>query len=743
MRKLYLFIIALLVLIASGFYFYQKYETSEPVNISSADSTMLKTNSLRHTFKVSLMSQKGFIELKDAILQQDEDKVFDALDFFAASIGFVESAYVSSGQLKTEVKPILEKIIKLVEVKMLQLSPEELEVIAQEIENIFFNVEKIDRDIWTKFQQEYINFKTDEYYVRLLYQIIGVLIFIFLLVSIFYLYRQRSLNAELIVQKEEVSKNESQLRQALIAVDAGSFSYNMLTGDIAWDARSIQMFGFTLESFEYSFDNWKACLIPEDYEAVKDDIEMVAQDNGPNVLDIHYRILVDNSIKHIHAQGYVQRDNNGSALSMNGLHFDVTHQKETDKLLLDSREELNNYKDQLEQLVEERTKELLVSKQETDKAMERFNEVMLATEDGIWDWNILTSEVYYSPSWQTMLGYEVGEIEQVVESWNKLLHPDDLDRVMEHATNFITNKSNLYHIEFRMLCKDGSYTWVLARAKDAERDEKGHVTRIIGTHVDIQEKKELEEKLSLINKNLEKRVEAEVLNNLKKDKQMLHQSRLAQMGEMISMIAHQWRQPLSSISATIGSLQMKQMLGKYDKEFYDEQLNNIAGFSQHLSKTIDDFKNFYKPDKESDSIKLEEVISKALDITKALIVNYKIEIIEEYNSKEEIELYITEIMQVILNILKNAQDNFMGKDIKDPYIKIITNDRTISICDNGGGIPDDIIDKIFDPYFSTKDEKNGTGLGLYMSKTIVEEHHNGKLKVENTDDGVCFKIEFI
>ena len=99
------------------------------------------------------------------------------------------------------------------------------------------------------------------------------------------------------------------------------------------------------------------------------------------------------------------------------------------------------------------------------------------------------------------------------------------------------------------------------------------------------------------------------------------------------------------------------------------------------------------------------------------------------------------MIQVVLNILKNAEDNFLEKDIKEAYIKITTNDKVISICDNGGGISDDIIDKIFDPYFSTKDEKNGTGLGLYMSKRIVEEHHKAKLKVENTDDGVCFKIE--
>ena len=163
--------------------------------------------------------------------------------------------------------------------------------------------------------------------------------------------------------------------------------------------------------------------------------------------------------------------------------------------------------------------------------------------------------------------------------------------------------------------------------------------------------------------------------------------------------------------------------------------------TKSLSKTIDDFRNFYKQNKESVIISLEDVSKKSLSIIKMSLMNNNINIIEEYNSDEKIELYDSEMMQVVLNILSNSQDILKEKTIKDPYIKITTEDRSISICDNGGGIAEDIIEKIFDPYFSTKSEKNGTGLGLYMSKTIVENHHNGKLSIENTDDGVCFTIK--
>jgi len=117
-----------------------------------------------------------------------------------------------------------------------------------------------------------------------------------------------------------------------------------------------------------------------------------------------------------------------------------------------------------------------------------------------------------------------------------------------------------------------------------------------------------------------------------------------------------------------------------------------------------------------------------------------IKLIEEYGDNTKLSMIDNEVIQVILNIVKNAQDNFAEKKIKKPHIKITSQDNTLYICDNGGGIPTNIIEKIFDPYFSTKHEKNGTGLGLYMSKTIIEDHHKGMLNAYNQDDGVCFSI---
>ncbi len=262
--------------------------------------------------------------------------------------------------------------------------------------------------------------------------------------------------------------------------------------------------------------------------------------------------------------------------------------------------------------------------------------------------------------------------------------------------------------------------------------------------------------LEVLNSSLEDKVAHEIDKNRVKDQQMLEQSRMAQMGEMISMIAHQWRQPLGAIASTSIDLRMKMMLDSYDLDdkeqqkecttYLDQQLVNIEGYVQSLTQTIDDFRNFYKPDKKQKVGLVNKPIQKSLDIIRATVTSNGIEIIESYESKQKLELFDSELMQVFLNIFKNAQDNFKEKGIDSAKVIINTTDIEngvkVEICDNGGGIPEDIIAKIFDPYFSTKSEKNGTGLGLYMSKTIIQDHHNGKLSVENRDGGACFIIEF-
>jgi len=242
------------------------------------------------------------------------------------------------------------------------------------------------------------------------------------------------------------------------------------------------------------------------------------------------------------------------------------------------------------------------------------------------------------------------------------------------------------------------------------------------------------------NRRLEERVAIEVEKNRQKEQQLIQQSRLAQMGEMISMIAHQWRQPLSSISSASAAIKLKVMLGKLDKEKAIELSENISRYSQHLSMTIDDFRDFFKSNKEKTKTTYSELVDSVLGIVEIAINNKNITIKREENSDVIFMTYANELKQVILNLIKNAEDILVERDVNNPQITIKTDGNRLIISDNGGGIPKDIIGKIFDPYFSTKLEKNGTGLGLYMSKTIIEEHCGGELNVTNTSEGATFII---
>ena len=323
----------------------------------------------------------------------------------------------------------------------------------------------------------------------------------------------------------------------------------------------------------------------------------------------------------------------------------------------------------------------------------------------------------------------IGHNQSVVKSG---IHPDSFFKEMYTSLE----SRNIWHGEICNMTKNGSLFWLettIVGLLDDERKSKSY----IAISTDITNIKETER------------------NIRKKDRLLLEQSRLAQMGELISMIAHQWRQPLGAISATNIDLKMKMELDIYDlnkendrevcKNYLTKGLDQIEQLTTNLTTTIDDFKDFYKPNRIRNKVGIYQVIEKAKVIISASYKVDNIRIEEEYLSHNKIDMLDGEVMQVLLNIFKNAQDNFISKNTKNRCLKIITRDIdngiVISISDNGGGINDSIIDKIFDPYFSTKNIKNGTGLGLYMSKVIVEDHHWGSLDVNNIENGVKFTIK--
>jgi PAS domain S-box-containing protein len=289
--------------------------------------------------------------------------------------------------------------------------------------------------------------------------------------------------------------------------------------------------------------------------------------------------------------------------------------------------------------------------------------------------------------------------------------------------------------------KDGSDFWCDIALTNISKDENEVI------HVrwkDIDEEVQLEERIKNINEELRHQVDMEVEKNKQQQLLMLQQSRLAQMGEMISMIAHQWRQPLNNLSMLNQSIILKYTRGKLDEQTLDYFKINSKKQINKMSKTIDDFRNFFSPNKEKEEFEINNIVLDTLELLNPVMKKEHIDINFYAKEKYTYTSYPNEFGQVILSIINNAKDILIEREIKDRKIKlIIDNDETdiyVKIEDNAGGVSGDIIDKVFDPYFSTKSEKNGTGLGLYMSKLIVEDHMDGKISVSNKNDGAEFTI---
>lgn len=231
------------------------------------------------------------------------------------------------------------------------------------------------------------------------------------------------------------------------------------------------------------------------------------------------------------------------------------------------------------------------------------------------------------------------------------------------------------------------------------------------------------------------------------EKILIAQSRSAAMGEMISMIAHQWKQPLSILSMIANNLKADVELGLLDTKTVQDYHQQLSNQIFYLSHTIDDFRNFFKTNKEKQFVAdLSQVAENALNLMGKSLENNQIRVIKEFDSIKNLLIYANELVQVLINLLKNSKEAFGENHSPKNYILIRIyrqeNDAFIEVEDNAGGIKAEILEKIFDPYFTTKEEFNGTGLGLYMSKSIVENHFNGTLSVTCKDKMSLFTIKF-
>ncbi|MBF0337610.1 MAG: PAS domain S-box protein [Nitrospirae bacterium] len=343
-----------------------------------------------------------------------------------------------------------------------------------------------------------------------------------------------------------------------------------------------------------------------------------------------------------------------------------------------------------------------------------------------------------------MLGYPKDELMKM--TWIEITHPEDIEPDVALFNQVLDGKMDGYEMEKRFIRKDDTilYTklWLNCR-----RNEDESVRYCVALIEDISERKALEEELNELTVNLKRRVKEEVERNREKDQLMYEQSRHIAMGELLVNIGHQWRQPLTVVGLLAQDILDAYLYNELNEAYIRENIKSITDELMGLSKTIDNFKSYYITDPKKTKSRIEDEINNTLSLIDGYFRIKGVKIYKEFAEGLTVNLFPNEFAQVILNILNNIKDVFEERCINDGTIKIKTykepntDKAVITISDNGGGVSEDIIGKIFDPYFTTKHKSRGTGLGLYFARVIIEKSMKGSITARNVNGGCELRIE--
>ncbi len=356
--------------------------------------------------------------------------------------------------------------------------------------------------------------------------------------------------------------------------------------------------------------------------------------------------------------------------------------------------------------------------------------------------------------------------ELIGQNHNIVRHPDVPASNFKRLWDTILQKK-IFKSTVMNMAKDGS-TFFVNTTIIPILDENGDIGEFIAIRYDVtkevnlkialeKKEKELEalnrtlerrvalqtRKLYELNKNLEERVREEVRKNEEKQKMLFWQSRFASLGQMMANIAHQWRQPLTEL--TLALFNMKRAAFKRDDEQLEAIYDEAKTMIQNMSQTIEDFINFFRPDKPKEPFEIAKGLEESMQILHKTLEKEHIEIDMSIDTSLKAVGVSNELSQVIINLLQNAKDAFIENDVRERKISLkVSRDgdfARIIVADNAGGIEESALERIFEPYFTTKHTAKGTGLGLFMSKMIIEKGLSGSIEASNCGDGACFVIE--
>jgi PAS domain S-box-containing protein len=502
------------------------------------------------------------------------------------------------------------------------------------------------------------------------------------------------------------------LRAANMVVENSPVVLFRWKGDDEWPVElvsgNITQFGYTPEDFLSGSITYSSILHPDDRERVTREVHDFCTE-GAGQFRLEYRIMAkDGDIRWVNELTHVERDAAGGVTNFEGIVIDVTERKRMEEELRDSREKYSSIVEAYDGLIYICSQDYRIEFMNR-KLIERtgcdgaggFCYEALHGRDSVCPWcvneRVFSGETVH---W---------EIQSPKDGrWYHVVNVP-----IYHANGTISKQS------------------VIADIHDLKLTE--------------EKLREQKQQLEELNTTLEKRVQEGVAENREKDIVLILQNRQAALGEMLDHIAHQWKQPLTSISFILQDLGDTASEGGLANEFVEETVIKAMALVQHMAQTIDTFRGFYRPDKEKKVFNIKDTIDQALAFIAPAFRFHSIAVELDVDPGLTAFGYPKEYAQVLLNILANARDIFMARGTENPRVVVRAfaedNKAVVTITDNGGGIPEAIIGRIFDFYFTTNEAGGGTGIGLYMSRNIIEKNMGGTLRAENKDGGARFRIE--
>ncbi|HUW51115.1 MAG TPA: PAS domain S-box protein [Sulfuricella sp.] len=435
----------------------------------------------------------------------------------------------------------------------------------------------------------------------------------------------------------------------------------------------------------------------------------------------------------VRASGVPKQSKSGNFIGYLGVWTDITESKRLE-------DELHMHQNHLEELVRQRTADLQKKSEALAESEEKFRLISSSAKEAILIIGQSEEIAYCNPAAETIFGYTAGEA--LGKNLHDLLAPlryrDDIRKGFEHFCVSGEGPMIGKTVEMTALRKGGQEFPIELSISAVKMQNEWHALGVIR---DITERKKTEMQLRELNETLEQRVEEAVHQSMEHERMLIQQSRLAAMGEMIGNIAHQWRQPLNALALLQTNVKDDFEYGELNQENMNRFVEEGQKIIQKMSSTIDDFRDFFKPQKEKKAFLIHKIVKHTLVIVNAGFKNHNIAVTIKEEPDIQVVGYPNELSQVLLNVLNNAKDALLDRNVQNGKIDIaMSQDKDtawITVRDNAGGITPETLPKIFDPYFTTREK--GTGIGLYMSRMIME-HMNGSIDMRNIEGGAEFKL---